>query len=124
MARPTWLALVFFMGICSLVALKLSIAAPQKEKAAFGDDVIEVSVNALAKADQLEVEEIPDKKTIRSIAIAPPTAAPIPEKATEIVSHHWQDGFGKAKVRKHHHRHAQTIIDPQRGKRLVSNHRF
>src|SRR6202048_1551976 len=103
MARPTWSPFVFFMGCWPLVALKLSIAAPQKEKAAFGDDVIEVSVNALAKADQLEVEEIPDKKTIRSIAIAPPTAAPIPEKATEIVSHHWKGGFGKAKGRRTHH---------------------
>jgi hypothetical protein len=100
-ARPNWLALIFFMGICALAALKLGIAAPPKEQAAFGDDVIEVSVNALAKADKLEVEEIPYMKTIRSIAIAPPTAAPIPEKAAEIVGHHWQDGFAKAKVQKH-----------------------
>jgi hypothetical protein len=67
--------------------------------------VIETPVNALAKTHKLEVEKIPDKKTIRSIAIVPQIAASTPEKATKIVSRDWQDGFAKVKMRKHHHRH-------------------
>ncbi|HWX05075.1 MAG TPA: hypothetical protein VN065_04545 [Bradyrhizobium sp.] len=104
MAGPIWLALIFLVGICALAALKISIATPPKQQAAFADDVIETPVNALAKTDKLG-EEIPDKKTVRSIAIVPQIAAPIPEKATKIVSHDWQDGFAKLKMRKHHHRH-------------------
>jgi hypothetical protein len=85
-----------------LAALKISIATPPKQQAAFADDVIETPVNALAKTDKPEAEEIPDKKTIRSIAIVPQIAASIPEKATKIVSHDWQDGFAKVKMRNHH----------------------
>ena|ERR1700677_65929 len=105
MARPIWLALIFLVGICVLAALKISIATPPKQQGAFAEDVIETPVDALAKTDKLEVEEIPDKKTIRSIAIVPQIAASIPEKATKIVSGDWQDGFAKARVREHHHRH-------------------
>ena len=103
MAGPIWLALIFLVGICALAALKISIATPPKQQAAFADDVIETPVNALAKADKLDVEEIPDKKIIRSIAIVPPEAAP--KQATKIISRHWQDGYAKAKARKHHDRH-------------------
>jgi hypothetical protein len=103
MARPLWLALIFLIGICALAALKVSTARPAKQQAALADEVIEVS-DALAKADKLDVEEIPDKKIIRSIAIAQPEAAP--EQTTKIISRHWQDGYAKAKVRKRlHHRH-------------------
>jgi hypothetical protein len=98
MAGPIWLALIFLVGICALAALKISIATPPKQQAAFADDVIETPVNALAKADKLDVEEIPDKKIIRSIAIVLPEAAP--KQATKIISRHWQDGYAKAKVRK------------------------
>ena len=101
MARPIWLALIFLVGICAVAALKISIAISPKQQAAFAEDVIDTPVNALAKADKL-VEEIPDKKTIRSIAIVPPIAAPKPEKATKIISRHWQDGYARAKARKHH----------------------
>jgi hypothetical protein len=104
MAGPIRLALIFLVGICALAALKISIATPSKQQAPFADDVIEIPVNALAKTDKLEVEEIPDKKTIRSIAIVPQVAASIPEKATQIASHDWQDGFAKVKMRKHHPR--------------------
>jgi hypothetical protein len=103
MARPIWLALILLIGICAL-ALKISIALPPAQQTAFADDAIELPVNALAKADKLEVEETPFKKTIQSIVIEPQLAAPIPEKATKIVSHHWQDGFAKAKMWKLHHR--------------------
>jgi hypothetical protein len=103
MARPIWLALIFLVGICAVAALKISIAISPKQQAAFAEDVIDTPVNALAKADKLEVEEIPDKKTIRSIAIVPQTAASIPEKATKIVGRDWQDGFAKVKMRNHHH---------------------
>jgi hypothetical protein len=103
MARPLWLALIFLIGICALAALKVSIATPAKQQAALADEVIKVS-DALAKADKLDVEEVPDKKIIRSTAIAQPEAAP--EQTTKIVSRHWQDGYAKAKVRKRlHHRH-------------------
>jgi hypothetical protein len=105
MAGPIWLALIFLVGICAVAALKISIATPSKQQAAFAEDVIETPVNALVKTAKLEVEEIPDKKTIRSIAIIPQIAASTPEKATKIVSHDWQDGFAKVKMRKHHHRH-------------------
>src|ERR1700731_4207068 len=105
MAGPIWLALIFLVGICAVAALKINIATPPKQQAAFAEDVIETPVNALAKTDKLEVEKIPDKKIIRSIAIVPQIAASIPEKATKIVSHDWQDGFAKVKMRKHHHRH-------------------
>src|SRR5271154_4556506 len=101
MARPIWLALILLIGICTLAALKVGTAAPPQTP--FADDVIEVPVNALAKTDKREVEETPYKKTIQSIAIVPQPAAPTPEKATKIVSH-WQDGFAKAKMWKHHHR--------------------
>ena len=100
---PIWLALILLIGICALAALKISIATPPKQQAAFADDVIEVPVNALAKADKLEVEQTPYKKTTQSIAIVPQIAAPIPEKATKIVSHHWRHGFAKARMWKHHH---------------------
>jgi hypothetical protein len=105
MAGPIWLALVFLVGICALAAVKISIATPPKQQAAFAEDVIEAPLNALAKTDKLEVEEIPDKKTIRSIAIVPRIAASIPEKATKIVSRDWQDGFAKVRMRKHHRHH-------------------
>ncbi len=104
MARPVWLALIFLIGICALAALKVGIASPAKTQAAIADEVIEVSVNALAKADKLDVEEIPDKKIIRSIAIVPPEAAP--KQTTKIISRHWHDGYAKAKARKRlYHRH-------------------
>jgi hypothetical protein len=104
MARPVWLALIFLIGICALAALKVGIASPAKTQAALADEVIEVSVNALAKADKLDVEEIPDKKIIRSIAIVQPEAAP--KQTTKIISRHWHDGYAKAKARKRpHHRH-------------------
>jgi hypothetical protein len=73
MAGPIWLALIFLVGICAVAALKINIATPPKQQAAFAEDVIETPVNALVKTDKLEVEEIPDKKTIRSIAIVPQT---------------------------------------------------
>jgi hypothetical protein len=90
MAGPIRLALIFFVGIGALAALKISVATPSKQQAAFAEDVIEAPVNALAKTDKLAVEKIPDKKIIRSIAIVPQIAASIPEKATKIVSHDWQ----------------------------------
>jgi len=86
------------IGICALAALKVGTARPAKQQAALANEIIEVSGNALAKADKLDVEEIADKKFIRSIAIAQPEAAP--EQATKIISRHWQDGYAKAKVRK------------------------
>jgi hypothetical protein len=105
MAGPIWLALVFLAGICALAAVKISFATPPKQQASFAEDVIAAPVNALAKTDKLEVETIPDKKTVRSIAIVPEIAASVPEKATKIVSPDWQDGFAKVKMRKQHHRH-------------------
>ena len=101
MTRPVWLALIFLIGISALAALKVSIASPAKQQGALADDVIEVSENALAKADKLDVEEPLGKKIIRSIAIIPPVAAP-KAKATKIISRHWQNGYAKAKTRKHH----------------------
>jgi hypothetical protein len=101
MTRPVWLALILLIGICALAALKVSIASPAKQEAALADDMIEVSENALVKADKLDVEEPPDKKIIRSIAIIPPEAAPKP-KATKITSRHWQNGYAKAKTREHY----------------------
>jgi hypothetical protein len=104
MARPLWLALVFLIGICALAALKVSIARPAKQQAALADELIEVFGNTLAKADKLDVEEIPDKKIIRSIAIVQPE--PAPKQTTKIISRHWHDGYAKAKARKRsHHRH-------------------
>jgi hypothetical protein len=109
MARPLWLALIFLIGICALAALKVSIARPAKQQATLANEIIEVSRDALAKADKLDVEEIPDKKIIRSIAIAQPEAAP--EQTTKIVSRHWQDGYANAKVRKRlHHRHVSRKL--------------
>src|SRR6202051_1946208 len=102
MARPIWLALIFLVWICAVAALQIHIATSPKQQAAFAEDVIDTPVNALAKADKLEVEEIPDKKTIRSIAIIPQTAASISEKATKIVGRDWQDGFAKGKMGEHH----------------------
>jgi hypothetical protein len=105
MAGPIWLALVFLAGICALAAVKISFATLPKQQAAFAEGVIiQAPVNALAKTDKLEVEELPDKKTIRSIAIVPQIAPSTPEKTTKIVNHDWQDGFAKVKMRKHHHR--------------------
>ncbi len=101
MARPLWLALIFLIGICALAALKISTARPAKQQAALANEIIEVSGDALVKADKLDVEEIPDKKIIRSIAIAQPE--PAPEQTTKIISRHWQDGYAKAKVRKRLH---------------------
>jgi hypothetical protein len=101
MARPLWLALVFLIGVCALAALKVSIARPAKQQAALADELIEASGNALANADKLDVEEIRDKKIIRSIAIANPDAAP--EQTTKIINRHWHDGYATAKVRKRPH---------------------
>jgi hypothetical protein len=105
MARPVWLALVL-IGIGALAALKVSIARPEKQQAAFADVVIEVSENALAKADKLDIEEIPDKKIIRSIAVLAEAA---PKQETKTVSRHWHDGYAKAKSRKHHRRHISRM---------------
>ena len=104
MARPLWLALIFLIGIGALAALKVGTARPAKQQAALANEIIEVSGDALVKADKLDVEEIPDKKIIRSIAIVQPEAAP--KQITKIISRHWQDGYAKAKARKRpHHRH-------------------
>jgi hypothetical protein len=103
MAKPIWLALMLLIGICTLAALKIGAVAPPQT--AFADDVIEIPVDALAKTDKLEVDETPYKKAIQSIAIVPQPAAPTPERATKIVSHHWQDGFANAKMWKHRHRY-------------------
>jgi hypothetical protein len=95
---------VFLIGIGALAALKVSIAGPEKQQAAFGDVAVEVSGNALAKTDKLDIEEIPDKKIIRSIAIvSAESAAPTPE--TKVANRQWHDGYAKAKPRKHHRRH-------------------
>ncbi len=101
MARPLWLALIFLIGIGALAALKVSTARPAKQQAALANEIIEVSGDALVKADKLDVEEIPDKKIIRSIAIAQPEA--VPEQTTKIISRHWRDGYAKAKVRQRLH---------------------
>lgn len=98
MARTIWLALVFLIGICGLAAVKLSIAQPAKQQAAFGD----VAENSLAKSDKLVVEDIPEKKIIRSVAIEPLAAASKPKKATKIINRHWQDGYAKTKAGNHH----------------------
>jgi hypothetical protein len=90
------------IGIGALAALKVSIAGPEKQQAAFGDVMVEVSGNALAKTDKLDIEEIFDKKIIRSIAIVSAEAA----QETKIISRQWHDGYAKAKPRKHHRRHA------------------
>jgi hypothetical protein len=92
------------IGIGALAALKVSIARPAKQQAALADEVPEVSRNAPAKADKLAVEEIPDKKIIRSVAIVSPEPAPQPE--TKIISRHWHEGYAKAKETRHYHRHA------------------
>jgi hypothetical protein len=84
--------------------LKVSIARPAKQQAALADEVPELSWNALAKADKLDVEEIPDKKVIRSIAIVAPE--PAPRQETKIISRHWHEGYAKAKETRHHHRYA------------------
>jgi hypothetical protein len=47
---------VFLIGIGALAALKVSIGRPEKQQVAFGDVVIEVSENALAKTDKLDIE--------------------------------------------------------------------
>jgi hypothetical protein len=41
MAGPIRLALIFLAGIGALAALKISIATPPKQQAAFAEDVIE-----------------------------------------------------------------------------------
>jgi hypothetical protein len=117
MAGPIRLALIFLVGICALAALKISIATPPKQLAAFAEDVIQAPVNALAKTDKLEVEQIPDKKAIRSIAIVPQTAASIPEKSTKVMSRDWKDGFAKLKMRKRHHHHHHRHVSQKRHRR-------
>ena len=92
MARPIWLAVL--IGIDALAALKFSLASTEKQQAAFTDVVIEVSENALAKADKLDIEEIPDKKIIRSIAIV--SAEATPKQETKLIDRHWHDGYAKA----------------------------
>jgi hypothetical protein len=61
----------------------------------------------LAKADKLYIEEIPDKKILRSIAIVSAAAAPTQE--TKTASRRWHDGYAKAKPRKHYRRHASRM---------------
>jgi hypothetical protein len=100
MARPVWLALVFLIGIGALAALKVSLARPAKQQAALADEIPEVSWSALAKADKLDIEDIPDKKIIRSIAIV----SPEPQRATKTISRH--EGYTKAKRTRHYHRYA------------------
>jgi hypothetical protein len=104
MARPVWLALIFLIGIGALAALKVSIARPAKQQAALADKGPETSWNALAKADKLDIEEIPDRKIIRSVAIVSRESAPQPEP--NIISRHWHEGYAKAKKTRHYHKHA------------------
>ena len=104
--RPLWLALVFLIGICGLAALKVSIATPAKQDAAFSDDKsdADISQEASVKADRLDVnyiEEAPDKKPVQTVAIVlKPAVSPNPrEKITKIISRHWHEGY--AKMTKH-----------------------
>jgi hypothetical protein len=114
--RTVWLALVFFIGICGLAALKASIATPAKQEAAFWDAAIEadVSQHFLSKADKLEVnsiEETDDKKLVHTIAIVPLlVVAPKPEdKIIKISSRHWHEGYGKMRSHKNHrHKTSRT----------------
>jgi hypothetical protein len=115
MVRTVWLALVFFIGICGLAALKVSIATPAKQEAAFWDAAIEadVSQHFLSKADKLEVnsiEETPDKKLVHTIAIVPLLVAPKPEeKIIKISSRHWHEGYAKMRSQKNHrHKTSRT----------------
>jgi hypothetical protein len=114
--RTVWLALVCFIGICGLAALKVSIAPPAKQEAAFWDAAIEADVlqHFLSKADKPEVnsiEETPDKKLVHTIAIVPPlVAAPKPEeKIIKISSRHWHEGYAKMRSHKNHrHKTSRT----------------
>jgi hypothetical protein len=101
--RPVWLALSFLIVICALAALKVSIATPAKEQAAFDETAVSTNANQdhpLLKADKLEVsyvDDAPDKKVVRLIPILLPQATqPEPrEKTTEIISRHWHEGYAK-----------------------------
>jgi hypothetical protein len=104
MARPVWLALIFLIGIGALAALKVSIARPAKQQAALADEVPDTPWNALAKADKLDVEEIPDRKIIRSVAIVSRGSAP--QQETKIISRRGHEGYAKAKKTRHYHKHA------------------
>ena len=101
MVRTVWLALSFLIGICALAALKVSIATPAKQQAAFAETTIGANTDQapLTKADKLEVsyvDEAPDKIVVKAIKIVPPEAAPRPpEKITKIIGRHWHEGYAK-----------------------------
>jgi hypothetical protein len=105
-------------SIGALAVLKVGFPTPAKQQAALADqqrpalaeEVAETTVgqaasqDVLAKADKLDLDDAADRKTVQSIAIVPPGAAP-KEKINKIVSRHWRDGYAKMKTRKHHRHH-------------------
>jgi hypothetical protein len=102
MVRTVWLALSFLIGVCALAALKISIATPAKQEAAFADTANEADLlhDALTKADKLlvsDAEEAPEEKLVTSIPIVTPkiTSQPPAEKITKIISRHWHEGYAK-----------------------------
>jgi hypothetical protein len=106
MVRTVWVALVFLIGISALAAIKISIATPVKQQAAFTETTVGLiaSQSPLNKADKLGVsfvDEAPDKKVVRLIPIALPSSAqPEPlEKVTKIISRHWHEGDAKIIMR-------------------------
>ncbi len=95
--RPLRLALIFFVGVCTLAALKVSVAIPAKPQPRVAGDMIERDISlapSLAKADKLEMSytEVPAATPVQSIKIVMPVAAK-PERAPlKIISRHWHVG--------------------------------
>jgi hypothetical protein len=103
--RTVWIALFCLISVGAMASLRFAMTptisadtSPDREKTtSFRQD-------ALVKADKLEaayVEEVPQKKLVKSIAIVPPAATttkPV-EKVVKIISRHWHAGHDKMTVR-------------------------
>jgi hypothetical protein len=105
MVRTVWLALVFLIGVCGLAVLKVGIATPAKQQAAFAETTIGANADQLplTKSDKLEVpyvDDEPGKIAVKTIRIVLPEAAPKPpEKITKIISRHWHERYAKMTAR-------------------------
>jgi hypothetical protein len=102
MMRTVWLALVCVIVVCGVAALKAGVATPARNQPAFSDNVTGTAVEALPKADRLDVssvENIPENKTVKATTIILPKAATDdaapnqPAKISKIISRHWHEGY-------------------------------
>ena len=115
MLRTVWLGVSCLICISALFAVKISLGAPAKPRAAIsGVTTVGTSPDRepLAKADRLDAgySDLPKKIAVDTIKLEPapkPEQKPI-EKVTRIISRHWHEGDAAPTARSAHHAARRT----------------